>query len=258
MRAIGYVRVSTEDQAQGGVSLEAQEEKIQAYCLAKGWDLIKVIKDGGFSAKDLNRPGMQEILKGCKKEEFDVLVILKLDRLTRSVKDLGYLVEDVFGRNNIAFSSIQDNFDTSTANGRMVMNILATIAQWERDIISERTREAMQFMKNSLKLVGAVPFGFDLVDGQLEPNPDEMGVVRRVVVMRENGQSYQKIAAHLNNQEVPSKNGGSWHPKTVMGVLKHIQALPKDHWVIKKYFPKGVETEGSKTLRGKGTGKAVH
>jgi DNA invertase Pin-like site-specific DNA recombinase len=153
MRAIGYVRVSTEDQAQGGVSLEAQEKKIRAYGLAKGWDLTKVVKDGGYSDKDLNRPGMQEILKGCKKREFDVVVILKLDRLTGSVKDLGYLVEDVFKRGNIAFSSIQDNFDTSTANGRMVMNILATIARWERDIISERTKDAMQFMKNSLKLI---------------------------------------------------------------------------------------------------------
>jgi site-specific DNA recombinase len=75
---------------------------------------------------------------------------------------LGYLVEDVFNRHDVAFSSLQDNFDTSTANGRMVMNILATIAQWERDIISERTRDAMQFMKKGLKLVGAVPFGFDM------------------------------------------------------------------------------------------------
>jgi site-specific DNA recombinase len=231
MRAIGYVRVSTEDQAQGRVPLEAQEEKIRAYCLAKGWDLLTVVRDGGYSAKDLNRPGMQEILKGCKKKEFDVVVILKLDRLTRSVKDLGYLVEDVFKRGNIAFSSIQDNFDTSRANGMMVMNILATIAQWEREIISELTRKAMRFMKNTLKLVGAVPFGFDLVEGHLEPNPDEMGLVQRVVAMKQNGQPYQRIASHLNHRDITSKNGGSWHPKTVMGVLNHVQSLPGDPWV---------------------------
>jgi len=97
MRAIGYVRVSTEDQAQGGVSLDSQEEKIRAYCAAKDWDLVRVVRDGGHSAKDLNRPGMQKILEECRKKRFDVVVILKLDRLTRSVKDLGYLVEDVFG-----------------------------------------------------------------------------------------------------------------------------------------------------------------
>jgi site-specific DNA recombinase len=87
MKAIGYVRVRTEDQAQSGVSLEAQEEKIRAYCLAKGWDLLKVIKDGGYSAKDLNRPGMQEILNACRRKEFEVIVILKLDRISRSVKE---------------------------------------------------------------------------------------------------------------------------------------------------------------------------
>jgi site-specific DNA recombinase len=79
---------------------------------------------------DLNRPGIQEIISGCKRKDFDVVVILKLDRLTRSVKDLGHLGEDVFQKNEVAFSSLQDNFDTATANGRMVMNILATLAQW--------------------------------------------------------------------------------------------------------------------------------
>lgn len=123
MRAIGYARVSTDDQAQAGVSLDFQEEKIRAYCVAKDWDLVSLIRDEGQSAKDLKRPGMQRILEGVRKKEFDVVVILKLDRLTRSVKDLGYLVEDVFGKNHVAFSSLQDNLDTCTANGRMVMNI---------------------------------------------------------------------------------------------------------------------------------------
>jgi len=112
MKAIGYVRVSTEEQALTGVSLDSQEEKIKAYCIAKEWNLIRVVRDEGYSAKDLNRPGIQEIIEGCKKREFDVVVILKLDRLTRSVKDLGHLVEDVFQKNDVAFSSLQDNFDT--------------------------------------------------------------------------------------------------------------------------------------------------
>ena len=244
MRAIGYIRVSTEDQARGGVSLDFQEEKIRAYCVAKDWDLITMFRDEGCSAKDLNRPGMQEILKGCRKKEFDVVVILKLDRLTRSVKDLGYLVEDVFNKCNVAFSSLQDNFDTCTANGRMVMNILATIAQWERDIISERTRDAMQFMKNGLKLVGAVPYGFDSSDGELSPNSEEMEILRNVFKLRRKRKSYQKISDYLNRKKVPSKNGGKWYPKTVMGVLKNISSLPGDHLVIKKYFPKGVEING--------------
>ena len=242
-KVIGYIRVSTNMQAEEGVSLDAQEQRIRAYCVAKDWNLLKIVRDEGYSAKDLNRPGMEEILTGCRKKDFDVVVTLKLDRLTRSVRDLGYLVEDMFKKNNVAFSSLQDNFETSTANGRMVMNILATIAQWERDIISERTREGMQFMKSGLMRVGAIPFGFDLVDGQLSPNPDEMETVQTVVAMRRKGQSYQKIAAYLNAKGISSKNRRKWHPKTVMGVVRHIRSLPRDHWVIKKYFPKGVETD---------------
>ncbi len=249
MRAVGYVRVSTDDQAQNGVSLEAQEVKIRAYCVAKDWELLNIIRDEGCSAKDLNRPGMQKIIEGAKTQLFDVVVTLKLDRLTRSVKDLGYLVEDVFNKYRVAFSSLQDNFDTSTANGRMVMNILATIAQWERDIISERTRDAMQFMKQSLKLVGAVPFGFDNGNGQLTPNPVEMKIAQDIVSLKQGGRSYQNISDHLNAQGTASKNGGNWYPKTVLGVLRHIGSLPGDHWVIKKYFPKGVEIDVSKAKR---------
>lgn len=244
MRAIGYARVSTDEQSQQGVSLSNQTQKIQAYCVAKDWEITAVIRDEGCSGKDLNRPGIQEIIKGSRKREFDVVVTMKLDRLTRSVKDLGYLVEDVFNKHGIAFSSLQDNFDTSTANGRMVMNVLATLAQWERDIISERTRDAMQFMRDSLRLVGAVPFGFNLSGKQLTPNPDEMRTVRRLITMRGEGDSFQKIAGRLNTDAIPSKNGGKWHPKTVMGVMRNIESFPGDHWVIKQYFPEGVNVNG--------------
>jgi len=244
MKAMGYIRVSTEEQSQQGVSLSNQEQKIRAYCSAKDWEITTVIKDEGCSGKDLNRPGVQEIIKGCRKRTFDVVVTMKLDRLTRSVKDLGYLVEDVFNKHGIAFSSLQDNFDTSTANGRMVMNILATLAQWERDIISERTRDAMQFMKNSLKLIGAVPFGFNLSGKELIPNPEEMETVSKLIMMKGQGASYQKIAGQLNADFIPAKNGGKWHPKTVMGVMRHINSLPGDHWVIKQYFPEGVNING--------------
>jgi len=226
MKAIGYVRVSTEEQVLTGVSLDSQEEKIKAYCIAKEWDLTRVIRDEGYSAKDLNRPGMQEIIEGCKRKDFDVVVILKLDRLTRSVKDLGYLVEDIFQKNEVAFSSLQDNFDTATANGRMVMNILATLAQWERDIISERTRDAMSFMRRDLKLVGAVPFGYDCNNGSLSINPEEGVIVQKMIALRKRGRSYQKIATHLNAKEIPSKNGGKWYPKTVMGILKAFPEYP--------------------------------
>jgi site-specific DNA recombinase len=181
MKAVGYVRVSTEEQTLMGVSLDAQEEKIKAYCIAKEWDLIRVARDEGYSAKGLNYPRIQEIITGCKRKEFDVVVILKLDRLTRSVKD------------------------------------------------SERTRNGMQFMKKDLKLVGEVPFGYDCNNGELSQNPEESLIAQKMLALRKRGRSYQKIAAHLNAKEIPSKNGGKWHPKTVMGIIKAFPAYPSHY-----------------------------
>ena len=93
----------------------------------------------------------------------------------------------------------------------------------------------MRFMKRGLKRVGAVPFGFDLEKGQLVPNPEEIGTVKVMVGMRRKGASYQKIAEHLKRGKVAAKNGGKWHPKTVMGVVTHLDSLPGDHWVMRKY-----------------------
>jgi hypothetical protein len=104
-------------------------------------------------------------------------------------------------------------------------------------------------MKQGLKLIGAVPFGFDNGNGQLTPNPAEMKTAQKIVSLRQQGRSYLHISDHLNAQRIASKNGGKWHPKTVLGVLRHICSLPGDHWVIKKYFPKGVEINVSKAKR---------
>jgi len=225
MKAIGYVRVSTEEQALNGVSLDAQEDKIKAYCIAKEWDLIRVIRDEGYSAKDLNRPGIQEVISGCKKKEFDVVTTLNLSRLSRSVKNVGYIVEDIFQKNNIAFCSLQDNFDTATANGRMIMNILATLGQAERDKASQTTREVMSWMRGK-RLAGAVPFGYDAcANRSLLPNTDEAAIVQKMLSLRKRGKSYHSIAVHLNSKGIPAKQGGRWYAKTVRGVLLYNQTV---------------------------------
>ena len=126
-RAVGYVRVSTEEQAREGLSLAAQESRIKAYCEAKGWELVRVYRDEGYSGKDLRRPGIQALIRDLKADGIDVVVVLKLDRLTRSVRDLGALIEDLFG--GVALASVEESLDSSTANGRMVINLLGTVAE---------------------------------------------------------------------------------------------------------------------------------
>jgi len=219
MKAVGYIRVSTEEQAREGVSLDNQRARIEAFCVAKDWELISVYADEGKSAGSLERPAMQELISDCKKHKFDVVVIYKLDRLTRSVKDLGYLIE-VFDKSNVAFSSVSDNFDTTTANGKLVLNILGSVAQWERDIIKERTKDALDHKKENRQIYSALPLGFELTDdGRLIENDDELNVVKQIRELRNGGLSYQAIADRLNSENVPTKKGKRWHASTITYLL---------------------------------------
>jgi len=150
-----------------------------------------------------------------------VVVIYKLDRLTRSVKDLGYLI-DLFDKSSVAFSSVSDNFDTTTANGKLVLNILGSVAQWERDIISERTRDALAHKKSERQIYSPLPLGFEAgEDGRMVENEKELSIVRQIRALRGRGLSYQKIADRLNDAGVPTKNGKSWYKSTIGKVLSN-------------------------------------
>ena len=146
MQVIGYVRVSTEDQAREGVSLAAQEAELRAYCLVKDWTLVEVIRDAGQSAKSLKRTGLERLLTLVRAGEVQAVVVYKLDRLTRSVVDLGQLVT-LFAKTGVPLVSLQESLDATTATGELMMNLLVSVSQWERKVIGERTRDAMQHLK---------------------------------------------------------------------------------------------------------------
>lgn len=179
LHAVGYIRVSKEEQVKEGFSLGAQEARIRAYCEAKGWTLHRVYRDEGISGKSLDRPGIQSLISDLKTNGVDVVVILKLDRLTRSVRDLGRLIEDLF--NGVALASVEESLDSTSANGRMVINLLGTVAQWEREIISERTTTALRFKKEKGEWAGRVPYGFQIVDKNLVENPEQ---IKNIVAMK--------------------------------------------------------------------------
>src|SRR5665647_3304744 len=151
MKVIGYARVSTEDQAIEGVSLDAQQSRIEAYCIAKDWELKGVEIDAGLSAKDMKRPGLQSILESVKRREVEAIVIYKLDRLTRSVADLLQLMT-LFNKYNVSLVSMEESLDATTATGRLMINLLAMLSQWERELIGERTTSAMRYLKEQRKV----------------------------------------------------------------------------------------------------------
>ena len=222
VNVIGYTRVSTTEQADSGLSLDGQATRVAAFCTARGWELVDIVTDAGLSGGNMDRPGLQKVLSLVRRGEVDAVCVLKLDRLTRSVKDLALLLE-AFDRAHVVFSSVCDSFDTSTANGRLVLNVLGSVAQWERDIIAERTSDALQVKKAQGRRVGAVPFGFDLgEDGDtLVPDPAELATVADIARWRQEGEGLNAIARRLNALGVRTAQAGTWAAQTVKRILSN-------------------------------------
>src|SRR5580698_4569262 len=194
MKAIGYVRVSTDRQAEQGVSLEAQEAKIRAMATVQGVHLLDVVVDGGESAKSLNRPGLQRILGLINAGTVQAVIVAKLDRLTRSVKDLCGLLE-LCEKRKVALVSVAESLDTGSAAGRLVITIMAAVSQWEREAIGERTRDALRHKRGNGERVGNIEFGSRLArDGQhLEPEPGEQAALAEIRRLRNQGATLRGI-----------------------------------------------------------------
>src|SRR3984893_17850913 len=176
-----------------------------------GAELIEVIQDGGESAKSLNRPGIQRVLEMVQRREVQAVIIAKLDRLTRSVKDLCELLE-LFERRGVALISVAESLDTSSAAGRLVMNIMAAVSQWEREAMGERTRGALQHKRGSGDRVGNIAFGYRLApDGRhVEPDPGEQTVLTDIRELRGSGISLRRIAGTLNARGLTTRRGTAW------------------------------------------------
>jgi DNA invertase Pin-like site-specific DNA recombinase len=222
MKVIGYIRVSTEEQATSGQSLEAQRGKLEGYATLYDLELVSIVVDAGVSAKSLNRPGLRDALATLKRGKADGLLIAKLDRLTRSVGDWQELIEDYFGEKaGKQLLSVADCIDTRTAAGRLVLNVLLSVAQWEREAIGERTRDTMQSMISRGMRCGKVRFGFDLADDgvNLIPNVQEQEAIALMMELRDAGMSYPAIVAELNARGIPTKECKQWQPMTVRNIL---------------------------------------
>jgi site-specific DNA recombinase len=220
MKAIGYVRVSTEKQADFGVSLEAQTEKVRAMAVVQGAELAEIIVDTE-SAKSLNRPGMARLLSLVDTGAADTVIIAKLDRLTRSVKDLAELLER-FTRRGVSLVSVADSLDTRSAAGRLVLNIMVSVSQWEREAIGERTRDAMSHKRANGERVGTVPFGYrTAADGlHLETDAAEQGILSRIRELKAVGCTTRRIAEALNGEGFTTRRGTAWRFQYVAEALR--------------------------------------
>jgi site-specific DNA recombinase len=222
MKAVGYIRVSTEDQTQG-VSLDNQKAKIKAYADLKDLQLIDIIEDAGISAKNLNRPGAQEVLKMARKKKVEAVIVYKLDRMFRSTID-ALETTKMFDRWGVAFHSIHETIDTQSAMGRFFFTLTAALAEMERGIIGERTKAALRHKRaNGQKTGGGIPFGYFLdTDGQtLLEDREEQKVILLIKRLRRRGHSLRSICLELETQGYLTKTGKSkWNPKTIRAILE--------------------------------------
>ncbi len=222
MKVVAYIRVSTEEQATSGQSLDAQRAKAVAYAGLYDLELVEVIEDAGVSAKTLKRPGLERALTMLASGKADGLLIVKLDRLTRSVADWQKLIDRFFGEKaGRQLFSVADSIDTRTAAGRLVLNVLLSVAQWERETIAERTSDALQHKIRKGERCGKVRFGYDLAENgvSLIPNADEQEAIRLMHELREAGESLRAIAETLNLRGIATKHGGEWKHTTIKGIL---------------------------------------
>lgn len=218
---VAYLRVSTEQQATDGVSLDAQRAKVEAYASLYDLELVDVIVEAG-SGKSLARPGLQRALDmlGSGAEAF---LVCKLDRLTRSVRDLGTLIDQYFHRWPLV--SVAEQIDTRSAAGRLVLNVLVSVAQWERETIGERTSEALRHMQREGRYTGGhVPYGQRLGEGgELQPCAMELRVVGLARDWRAAGWSLRRIAAELHREGIVSRSGARFAPMQVRRMLSEVE-----------------------------------
>ncbi|MCD4700671.1 MAG: recombinase family protein [Candidatus Aegiribacteria sp.] len=217
-KAVGYIRVSTDEQARKGQSLQAQEASIREWAERARISIMRVFEDAGVSGTKLRqRPALLDALKlSCEKKA--VLVVYSLSRLSRSTKDTLQIAEKL-DKAGADLVSLSEKIDTTSASGKMLFRLMAVLNEFERDQISERTSAALQHMKTNGLVYSPIPYGYKREGYRLIPVEEELHILEQMNDFRLQGKSYAWIASHLVENEIPTKNGGKWYPATVRRML---------------------------------------
>lgn len=208
------------------MSLDVQREKLRAYCKLNRIQLIDIKSDEGISGGTIERPGLQAALRSLERGQANMLIVAKLDRLTRSVKDLCALVDRFFAHEQYHLLSVCGMVNTHTAAGRMMMLNLANYAQFERELLRERTQEAMQHLKAQGVRLGRAPFGYKYAQEldehgrrKMVKDSAHMITLREIVALFDSGHTINALARLLNERGIPAQQGGRWHARAIALIL---------------------------------------
>ncbi|WP_181917177.1 recombinase family protein [Virgibacillus dokdonensis] len=231
MRVAIYVRVSTEEQAKEGYSIEGQKQHLKHYCIDNGWEVVGIYADEGLSAKDMNRPQLQALLKQIEQGDIDHVLVYKLDRITRSVPDL-YKIKETMDKHNCSIKSATESIDTSTPMGRLVITMSAGMAQWERETIGERISFGLkEKVRQGYWSLNTPPYGYDYdkETKSLIANEQEVNTLRMIhKLYRKWGMA--KIARYLNSNNIPTKTMAKWHATSIRQILTGVSQIGKIYW----------------------------
>ncbi len=219
-RVATYARVSTEDQAREGFSLDAQLEKLRSYCKARDWIIVEEYIDDGYSGRDVRRSAYTKMMENI--DLWDLLLVMKMDRIHRNSKNFMLMMEDLNEKGK-EFVSMTESLDTSTAMGRFVMDIIQRIAQLESEQIGERVYEGMcQKAKEGKGILGSpAPYGYEYDDGILAEKDDELHIVKKIYELYLSGNTLAEIVRWLEKKDVKTKKGKRWDKKTVSRILSN-------------------------------------
>lgn len=208
MKAIGYVRVSTEEQAKHGISLDMQRTKIGRYAELEDMDLVEIVADEGLSGSTIkSRPGIQKVLQMVKRREVDAVIVFKLDRVARNTIE-ALKIARLMDRKGVALHSICERLDTQSALGRFFFTLMASLAEMERGIISERIRAAMDRKREKGEACNNnPPYGFRIVDRKVEPDLHEQKVIQRIVELHCMGHTIFRIINTLKEEGFVNRRG---------------------------------------------------
>jgi site-specific DNA recombinase len=216
-KAIGYIRVSTSEQATDGISLDAQHAKISAWAVANDYEIAAIHEDAGITGTSLDkRPGLRSAIAQTGKGM--ALVSYSISRIARSTRDMLQIADQIQAK-GADLVSLTEKIDTTTAAGKMVFRMLAVLSEFERDVIAERTTGALAHKKAKREVYSPVPLGFVAQDGRLLPSAAETEIIANILSLRSEGQSLRQIAAHLNGRGILGKNGGRFYASTIKAVL---------------------------------------
>jgi DNA invertase Pin-like site-specific DNA recombinase len=210
-KVVGYVRVSTDEQAESGAGLEAQRQAIRAECERRGWELVAIHEDAGVSGKSLRRrPALAAALAAVESGKATAIIVSKLDRLSRSLLDFAGIIARA-NRAGWNLVALDLGVDLSTPSGKFIANVMASAAEWERELISQRTKDGLAVKRAQGVRLGRPP----AIDPEIEG---------RIQAMREDGLTMQAIADQLNQDGTPTAQGGTWYPSTLKRVLDRSRA----------------------------------